>query len=437
MLQTTRVLLMLAQGITPSQAPAPLVITDVTVLPMVTGGESVPHRSVVISGGRILRIGPASGTAVPAGAQVIDGRGKYLMPGLADMHVHLSTPEEFGMFVGHGVLTIRDLNGSPETLGWRAATQSGALLGPRLFVSGPMLADGVPWRNKVTPRTAAEAVAEVRRQKAAGYDQIKIYDGITREVFNAAIATARAEGMLSTGHIPLSVGFDSILTSGMTGFEHLDKITFQAIGHQLDTLKIPGVVERIRASGMWVTPTLESMAQLALMGSGKFDSLMARPEATAAPSATREFWTSVSVRLKGDRPVPPGARYGRWADFQMRLAAALARAGVPMMTGSDLPNAVLVPGHSLLRELDVMVEAGIPRAQVLIAATSAPARFMRQQGDWGTVAEGMRADLLLLDADPRDDFRVFQSPAGVVLQGQWLDRATLTGLRREGTAGRR
>lgn len=428
--------LALAFGMTPVRRAPTLAITDVSVLTMVPGEAALLHRTVLVADGRIQRIGPATSTAVPPGSQVVDGRGKFLLPGLADMHVHLSASAEFPMFLGNGVLTVRDLNGSPETLAWRDSTARGLLVGPRLLVSGPMLADSVPWRNKVTPHTADEAIAAVKAQKAAGYDQIKIYDGITLAVFRAAIATARSEGMRSTGHIPLSVGFDSILTSGMEGLEHLDKIVFQAFGHSFDTLKLPDVVARIRASGMWITPTLESMVQLAKIGSGRYDSLMARPEAMASPAATRDFWTSVTVRIKGNRAVPAGLRYGAWADFQLRLAGALARAGVPMMAGSDLPNAVLVPGYSLLRELDVMVEAGIPRRQVLEAATSAPAQFMRQGSKWGTVVVGRDANLLLVDGDPLQSFNVFANPAGVVLRGNYIERPALAAMRLPSVAAR-
>lgn len=406
-----------------------LVIRDVSVLPMDRPGV-LAHQTVVIAGSRILRMGPA-GTQVPQGARIIDGRGRFLLPGLADMHVHLSTSEEFPFYVGNGVLTVRDLNGSPGTLAWRDSIRAGTLLGPRLFVSGPMLAGTeIPWRNKVTPTTAAEAEAAVLAQKAAGYDQIKIYDGITREVFEAAIGTAKRVGMLSSGHIPESVGFGGVLASGMTGLEHLDKTVYAVFRHDMDTLKIPAIADSIRKSGMWVTPTLASMIQLAALSHGGYDSLMARPEAAAAPAAVREFWTTVSVRLKGNRPLTPGVRYNTWTDFQLKLARALANAGVPLLAGTDLPNAVLVPGYSLHDELDGLVEAGLTRFQALEAATSAPARFLKQERDWGTVAAGQRADLLLTRSNPLDSLSTLRDPDGVVLGGRWLDRAELARLRK-------
>jgi imidazolonepropionase-like amidohydrolase len=417
-------------------APDTLVIRDVTILPM-DGPRLLTHQTVTIIDGRIVSIKSTDAAPNAHEARVIDGRGEYLLPGLADMHVHLTTADELPMFVGNGVLTVRDLNGSPMTLGWRQATAAGTLTGPRLFVSGPMIAGPeIPWKNKVTPSTAAEAEAVVVSQKRAGYDQIKIYDGISREVFESAIATAKREGMLSSGHIPASVGFDGVLESGMTGLEHLDKTVFAVMDHHLDMLRIPWIVDRIKGSGMWVTPTLESMIQLSAIGTGGYDSLMSRPEALAAPQDLRDFWTSVTSTLKANRPLAPGSKYDRWCDYQMRLAGALARAGVPMLAGTDLPNAVLVPGSSLLDELDALVEAGLTRQQAIDAATSAPARFFQQTADWGAVAVGRRADLLLLDGNPLDDLRTLRAPAGVVLGGRWLDRTTLQKLRTTGSPAR-
>jgi hypothetical protein len=293
-----------------------------------------------------------------------------------------------------------------------------------------MIAGGdIPWHNKVVPGTAAEAEAAVVAQHDAGYDQIKIYDGLSREVFDAAMATARRLNMLSSGHIPEAVGFDSVLASGMTGLEHLDKTVQATVGHDLDTLKIPSIVERIRRSGMWVTPTLESMVQLSLISTGRYDSLMNRPEALAAPAGLREFWTSVTSRIKGNRPVQTGVRYSRWTDYQLRLAGALARAGVPLLAGTDLPNAVLVPGYSLTRELEILVEAGLTPYQALEAATIAPARFMRRRDDWGSIAPGQRANLVLLVTNPLDGFATLRQPAGIVVRGRWMDGATLSRFR--------
>lgn len=405
-----------------------LVIADVNVLPM-NRSVVLDHQTVVIADGRIVALGPANSVATPSGARVIDGRGKYLMPGLADMHVHLTSADELPMYVGKGVLTVRDLNGSPETLEWRADVARGAIVGPRIFASGPMIAGpGTPWRNKVTPTTAAETESFIRAQKAAGYDQIKIYDGITKVVFDAAIATANRLGLPASGHIPATVGLDGALAAGLS-LEHIDKTVFAVTQHELDTARIPSIVARIKRAGVWVTPTLESMVQLSYLSAGRFDSLMSRPEALAAPAALHDYWTAISIRFRGNRQLPP-SYCSAACEYQMKLAGALAQAGVPMLAGTDLPNAVLVPGYSLIRELQVLVDAGLTPYQALVSATSAPARFFGQEKEWGTVAVGQRANLYMIERNPLDDVAVLDRPYGVVLDGRWIDEKELARLRR-------
>ena len=412
------------------EAQTQLAIAGVNVLPM-DRDTVLLNQTVLIKDGVISALAPSSTFKIPPGVKTIDGRGKYLLPGLADMHVHLSTADEFPMFVGNGVLTVRDLNGSPETLEWKRAVAEGRMEGPRLYVSGPMIAGpSIPWRNKIVANSADEARAAVLAQKAAGYDQIKLYDGISSEVFASAIETAKQNGMISTGHIPESVGFDGVLASGMTGLEHLDKTLFATMGHNLDSLKIPSIVSRIAESKMWVTPTLESMVQLSKVSSGKYDSLMNRPEALASPPPVRAFWTSVTSRMKGDRSEQSSARCGSFCLIQFRLAGELSKAGVPILAGTDFPNAVLVPGFSLHDELAALEYAGLTRYKVLEAATSAPARFLREEDQWGKVAVGQKANLLLVNANPLRGLETLRKPAGVVLGGKWIPDGVLRKMRK-------
>jgi hypothetical protein len=215
----------------------------------------------------------------------------------------------------------------------------------------------------------------------------------------------------------------------MNGLEHLDKTVFATMGHNLDTTLVPSIVDRIKRSGMYVTPTLESMVQLAKIATGGYDSLMNRPEARRAPAELRDFWTSVTSRLKGNRTPAPGVRYNAYADMQFRIAGALARAGVPLLSGTDLPNAVLVPGYSLHRELAMLVEAGLTPFQALEASTSAPARVLGEANDWGTVAVGRRANLLIVDGNPLADLSTLHTPRAVVLNGVVYDDAQLRAMR--------
>jgi imidazolonepropionase-like amidohydrolase len=187
------------------RADAPVAIVDVTVIPIVAAG-TLPRQTVLIRDGRIVAMGPNASVRAPANARVIDGRGKFLVPGLVDAHVHLEEEADLPQFVAAGVTTVRDLMGSPETLAWRKQTEDGAMLGPRIIAAGPLFAGPqVPWRKKFTTEDPDSARAEVRRQHAAGYDLVKIYDGLTAPVYAAVMDEARTLGITATGHIPAAV----------------------------------------------------------------------------------------------------------------------------------------------------------------------------------------------------------------------------------------
>jgi hypothetical protein len=314
--------------------------------------------------------------------------------------------------------------GSPETLRWRTRTADGTTIGPRIVAAGPLFAGPqVPWRNKFTTLNPDSARAEVRRQHAAGYDLVKIYDGLTAPVYAAVMDEARTLGVPATGHIPAAVHLAGVLAA-QQNLEHTDKVLFDVWGHTFDSTRIDSVARAIAAAGVFVTPTLASMQQLARIGSGGFDSLLARPEARRAGPVTLDVWCTYTSRLRGTRPTPPGTRYNQWTDFQMKIVGAEQRAGVPLIAGTDYPNAMLAPGSSLLEELIALREAGLSNAEVLRAATSNAGRAVGDTTS-GFIASGARADLVLLSANPLDDLRALARIDGVVLNGRWLSRAAL------------
>lgn len=401
----------------------PLAIVDVTVIPIITGGVLL-RQTVVIRDGRMIAIGPRESIRPLATARVIDGRGKYLVPGLVDAHVHLEEDADLAQFVASGVTTVRDLMGSPETLGWRKRTADGTSIGPRIVAAGPLFAGPqVPWRKKFTTLSPDSARAEVRRQHAAGYDLVKIYDGITTPVYAAVMDEARTLGIPATGHIPAAVHLAGVLAATQN-LEHTDKLLFDVWGHAFDSTRIDSVVRAIAAAGVSITPTIASMQQLARIGSGGFDSLLARPEARRAGPVTLDVWCTYTSRLRGSRPAAPGVRYNPWTDFQMKIVQAAGRAGVPLLAGTDYPNAMLAPGSSLVEELIALREAGLSNAEALRAATSNAGRAMGDTTS-GFIATGARADLVLVSANPLDDLRALTRIDGVVLNGRWLSRAEL------------
>lgn len=416
----------LALGVRSFAAPAPpLAIVDVTVIPVAADGQ-LPRQTVVIHDGRIVAFGPSTSVHAPAGARVIDGRGKFLIPGLVDAHVHLEEEADLAQFVASGVTTVRDLMGSPETLAWRDRTANATVVGPRIIAAGPLFAGPqVPWRSKFVTQDPDSARSEVRRQHAAGYDLIKIYDGLTAAVYAAVMDEARTLGIVATGHIPASVHLRGVLAAKQN-LEHTDKIAFDVWGHAPDTTRIDSVARAIAAAGVTVTPTIASMQQLARVGSGGFDSLLARPEARRVGSVTLDVWCKYTSRLRGNR-APTGLRYNTGTDFQMQIIQAEQRAGVPLLAGTDYPNAMLAPGSGLVEELVALHESGLSNREALRAATLNAGRAIGDSTS-GLIAVGARADLVLLAESPLGDLRALTRVDGVVLHGRWLSRVELDSL---------
>jgi imidazolonepropionase-like amidohydrolase len=405
--------------------PGATAFVDVSVIAM-TDSTVRGHQTVVIERGVITALGDRASVKPPAGALVVDGRGKFLMPGLADAHVHIMEEADLDQFLAWGVTTVRELTGSPATLQWQQRIARGERLGPRIVTSGPLFAGpDVPWRTKVVPRDPAAARAEVRRQHEAGYDFIKIYDGLTVELYTAIADEAARLGMPLTGHIPEQVHLARVLAARQN-LEHTDKLVFDMWGHSFDTTRIDSVARAIRTAGVFVTPTIASMELTARIGAGGFDSLLERPEAMRAGPATVSFWCKVSAQHSGGhgagRRGPDGVN--PWTDFQLKVIAGERRAGVPLVAGSDSPNAALAAGSALLEELRALTRAGLTSYEALRAATVTAARAL---GDTtaGVIAPGRRADLVLLTANPLDDVQALERNEGVMAGGRWLPRAEL------------
>ena len=395
----------------------------VTLLDMVRDAPLL-DQTVLVEDGRITAVGPSRAIAVPSDARRIDGRGRFLLPGLVDMHVHLQDSSDLRLFLANGVTTIRDLNGSPALLAWRRLQLHDSLVAPALIVSGPLFASpDVRWKNKVVPRTPAEARTMVIAERDAGYDLIKVYDGLTRDAYDTLIATAGQVGMPVTGHIPEDVGLAGVL-SARQSIEHADKIVFAAWGHHLDQTRLVPIADSIKRSGVWFTATLASLEQLDLVAHGRYDSLMRQPGVSRASRDAREWW-SVVGRLSREGGSPTDGRFTAWTNFERHLVRALFERGVPMLAGTDTPNAVMVPGYSLMVELEALQDDSIPPYAILRMATRNAGVWANHVPPFGTVTIGSRADLLLLAADPSGDVRNLRRRVGVMVRGGWFTEREL------------
>jgi imidazolonepropionase-like amidohydrolase len=414
-------------------ADAPLAFTHVTV---VDGRSAEPRRdrTVVVHGTRIVAEAPADAAPLPAGARVVDGRGKFLVPGLWDMHVHTVVPagrEVLALYVASGVTGVRDMAGVWDTLvAWRREIARGALVGPRIVASGPYLEGGDVPIPHLLVRTPADARPAVDSLVRLGVDFVKVHGQLTRESYFAIARAARERGIPFAGHVPRAVGAAAASDSGQRSIEHLLTVPNECTPAELTALAprfavqgaLGGCATESRAplfarfvrNGTWMVPTLVAAVEIsewprrALPG----DSV-----ARYLPDTLRRF---VAAIFPMPADVPAGADSVGRALYAKRVATvgALHRAGVPVMAGTDAPLRNSPPGFGLHEELVQLVRAGLTPHEALRAATLLPARFLGVLDSLGTVEVGKAADLLLLDADPLADVRNTARIAVVVANGR-------------------
>lgn len=424
--------------------------TNVSVIPM-DRERVLPHQTVLVRDGRIVAVGPAASVQVPADARRIDGAGKFLIPGLADMHAHLLSdaavpdsvaPDELRIMLANGVTTARLMIGTPEQFPLRARVASGQIPGPTLYLASPQFAgrtygDPAHFNGRVVA-TPEQARAAVREVADAGYDFIKLTVFISLPVYEAVIDEAARRGIKVIGHVDPQVGLARALAAGQQ-IEHLnmyfeaalrdgapmtasvsDYLIYRPANWEsvdwLDDAKLDSLGRATAAAGVWSSPTL-TFFKLAF-GIGQPDSVIeARPDYAVLPDSLRR-----QMREGRDyywRNPPSAERRARYVEARNRIVRAIHQAGGRILAGSDSPEFFLLYGWTLHRELESLVEAGLPPFAALEAATRNPAEWLGTLPESGTVEPGKRADLVLLDANPLDDIRNTRRIAGVMRAGRW------------------
>ena len=375
------------------------------------------NQTVVVRDGRIVEVGPADRVAVPADAERIDARGKYLVPGIAEMHGHIpgpNTPDDvvediLFLFVANGVTTVRGMQGQPNQFGLRDRILRGDVVGPTLYLGSP------PFTGRSAPDPAA-AAQRVREFRAAGYDLLKVHEGLSPETYDAIAAAAREAGLRWGGHVADDVGLASAIRAGQSSIDHLDGYV-EAIGD--DEGRIPALVAEARAAGVWHVPT---MALWETFLGADLETLRAYPELRYIPRQWVENWTNQTRTMQAQ--LDP-ARATRERALRRRVLAALSDAGARILLGSDAPQIFNVPGFSLQREMKIMAEVGMTPYAILESGTRNVAAYFDALDEFGTIRPGRRADLILLDADPLRDIANLQRRAGVMLRGRWIPEAEI------------
>lgn len=435
-----------------------------------TGAALRPDSTVVIQGTRILAVGPFAATAIPRGARLIDGSGKFLIPGLADMHIHLTGAGEpigsrefiIPLLLANGITTVRDMGGKVEYLKeLRAEINSGNRAGPQVFFTGPYL-DGNPpsFQPSIVVQTSAEAIAAVQRLRSEGVDFIKVQSRLQPEPYYAIAQESKHENIRFVGHVPDSITAAAASDAGQASIEHLtgvllgcstreEELRQRKLAHRpsgethqqvlagdsawtkdlLDSLsqqKAAKLFEKFRANYTWQVPTLPLLIHLAYLvpeSDRKGD-----PRLKYIPGDVRNNWDKTRNNLLNSRPEADFVLRRRLVQESLAVVKAMNEAGVHIMAGTDATAPNVFPGFSLHEELFYLVQAGLTPVQALQAATLNPAEFLGRSAQQGTIQAGKRADLVLLDANPLEDIHNLEKIQTVVVNGQVLGRSDLDAL---------
>ena len=440
-MRTLRILLFTLSGplITALQAQS-LAITHVTVI---DGSDSTPRpdQTVLIRGNRIVAVGPSRSVTIPRGTQLVSGQGRYLIPGLWDMHVHTDVPrgrDLLGLYVANGVLGVRDLAGDWARLsGWRRATLAGELVGPRMFLSGPYIEGGDVPIPHLLARTPAEAVLAVDSLARLGVDVVKLHTQLNRETYLAAASAARRRGLRVAGHVPRTVGVAEASDSGVGSIEHMLRVPVPCTPAESIRLVPRFPVQRVLAecssadpnplfrtllrNRTWIVPTLTPSVEIA---SWPRRELPGDAFAPFLPDTLKRF---VAQLFPMPPDVPPGADSIGQLLFEKRLAlvGTLHRAGILILAGTDAPLRNSPPGFGLHQELALLVRAGMSPFRALRSATLLPAQYFGIQDSVGRIAPGMTADLVLLNANPLQEIGNTRRIEAVILRGRLLTRQDL------------
>ena len=391
-----------------AQTNAALVLTHVTVIDC-TGAPPKPNSTVIITGAQITAVGPQDSASIPKGARLVDGSGKFAIPGLWDMHGHLTdaTEDAFPLLIMNGVTGVRDMGGDLAQIDrWRSEIARGLRVGPHMIRAGPFVdgpKEGVS--NRLTVRTADQARQAVHQLKAQGVDFIKVHNALPPEAFFALMEEARKEHIPVAVHLPKDVSSAEASDAGAASLEHIETINESALWRKGATAKTveqavdenlgpvgQALFQRFAKNGTWYVPTLVAYERGFVL------------------------WSNDAAALKPRLDVH---------EKQIELVRMMHNAGVPILAGSDFSDWGTVPGIDLHNELALLVESGFTPLEALQAATLNPAKFLGKTETFGTIQVGHTADLVLLDANPLENISHTRKINAVVLGGKYYPLASI------------
>lgn len=441
-------------SVLPARVSSVLAITDVSVLAM-THPALEHEQTVLVDDGVITAIGPSGQVQPPPGAEVIAGRGRFLMPGLADMHAHLGEPGQAVLFLANGVTRIRNMFGGQFHLDLRDRVERGEIPGPRIFttspiVDGPVHPDGrgvYPGNTVIShPDQAPGIIAAIA---AAGYDAVKVYSYLSAESLVALGRACRDHGLTMVGHCPSSMSFEEAIDAGMTSMEHFYEV---GRGHLRDGVCLPSIdpnnmletyIERLAAEinhidteavrrlaslmaerEIWNTPTITVNDRINRRGVCTLEDA----DMMLVPRDLREHWSRRAMASTG--AIDPAVKElrVRYQDFLVSMTRIMHEEGGPLLLGTDSGSPMTPQGITIHEELEFFSQAGLSPFEVYATGTTAAARAIGDSDRLGTVEVGKQADLLLLNADPLASVAAVKELEAVFSSGFYLSRATLDSL---------
>ena len=412
----------------------------------------LPDQTVLVVDGKIAAVGPASKVKVPRKAQRIDARGRYLLPALSDMHVHvegeswnvLFSPETRATskdapfedflfpYVANGVTTVQVLSGTQELLPVRAQIAGGELIAPRLILARMIDGPDKAWPQPISTwvKTAEEARNATVKAKADGYDKMKVYSFLTKETYDAVIATAKEQQMDVVGHIPNALSVEYVVDAGQKMIAHTEEVAKHAHG-DYSPERISYYAGRIADGKVWMTPTLVTTRRIIEQASDP-NGLFSRPESAYVqhPMQT-EIWSFIGNMYRQMTPQIQTKLRDDFEKFQRPFTKVFHDKGGQLMTGTDSLFPRLVPGFALHQELQELVAVGLTPYEALRTSTTIPYEYLGESKESGTIEIGKRTDLLLVDANPLQDVSAASKISGVMMRGRWIAKEEIDRRMRE------
>jgi len=414
-----------------------IVFTSVNVVPM-DSEKIIENSMVIVKDGKVAAVGKK--LKYGKNALVIDARGKYLMPGLAEMHAHVppnenleSHKEVLFLFAANGITTIRGMLGHPKHLELRSMINSGEVFGPRFYTTGPSF-------NGLSVKTAERGAEMVREQKAAGYDYLKLHPGLTKETFASVSSTANEIGIPFAGHVSFGVGVWRAIDAGYSSIDHLDgfveamvpgieSMVEQQTGlfgmyvaDKADVTVIPRLMKALKEKNIWVVPT-QSLADRWFDARFTGEEFLKDPDSKYMDKKTVNQWIDSKKNLMANEQYNAG-KIENFIKLRRKLIYECQKNGVGLLLGCDAPQVFNVPGFSTHNELKYLVDAGLTPYQAILTGTVNVAKYLNL-ADAGMIKPGAIADLILINGNPLTDVTNTKKVEGVMVRGKWLSKSEI------------